>query len=108
MELFRGLSLEGFKEHALSVEPGDDSLRYLLSGTVLDRAGPGALLEMHAATVPLVATLALPCEDRIVLKLVEPAPHERVADLEFVIQEPERQGPVHRFDPERQPPELDR
>ena len=41
------------------------------------------------------------------LELVEPRTDQRVAAFDFVVQEAERQRPVHRLDPERQPAELD-
>ena len=42
------------------------------------------------------------------LELVEPSADQRIAALDLVVQEPERQLTVHGLDPEREPAELDR
>ena len=74
----------------------------------LDRLRAGALGEVHAVRVVLVATFAvLPGHSGVVLELIKPRADERVAALDLVVQEAEWQLPVHGLDPERQPAQLD-
>ena len=63
--------------------------------------------EVDAVGVVLVASLALPGHRRVVQELVEPGADQAVAALDLVIQERQRQRAVERFDPQRQPAELD-
>ena len=75
----------------------------------LDRLGAGLLLEVHPVRVVLVAALpVLPRHHRVVPELVEPRADEGIAALHLVVQEAEREGPIHGLDPERQATELDR
>ena len=82
--------------------------RQPLRDECLDRLGAGALREVHAVrVVPVAAFAVLPRHHRVVAELIEPRPDERVAALDLVVQETERQLPVHGLDPERQPAQFD-
>ena len=81
----------------------------LIVDECLDGRCAGTLLEMHAVRVVLVTALpVLPGHRRVVPELVEPGADEGIAALHLVVQEAEREGPVHRLDPEREAAELDR
>ena len=75
----------------------------------LDSLRAGAFLEVHAVRMVLVAALpVLPGHHRVVPELVEPRANQRIAALDLVVEEAERQGAVHRLDPERQAAKLHR
>src|SRR5262249_40188515 len=75
---------------------------------LLDRTRPSTLFVVHTSTVGLVSAFTLPGEDWIVLELIEPAAHQRIANLDLVVKKAEGQDPVHRLDPEGEASQLDR
>ena len=75
----------------------------------LERRAAGALGVVHAVrVVPVAAVAVLPGHHRVVPELIEPRAEQRVAALDLVVEEAERQRAVHGFDPQRQPAQLDR
>ena len=94
------------------VEPPQEAPKIGCQGVLhecLDRLRAGVLLEVDAVpVVPVAALPVLPRHRRVVAELVEPRADERVAALDLVVEEAERQVAVHRLNPERQPAELHR
>src|SRR5215471_1261134 len=81
--------------------------RQRVSEERLDGLGPGLLLEVHSVGVPLIAAFAvLPRHHWILLERVEPRADEAVAALDLVVEEREREVPIHRLDPERETAQL--
>ena len=62
---------------------------------------------MHKTLVSRVTTFALPGHDRIILKMVEPATHKCITDLNLMIEKPKGETRVHGLDPEGETAELD-
>ena len=72
-----------------------------------DGFGPCFLLEVNSVGVVLVATLARPRHHRVMQELVKPCSDQTVAAADFVVEKRQRQVAVERFDPQRQPAQLD-
>ena len=101
-----GLSQEGL----IALEPRLDQPPHLLLDAAITRTAVADLLPLEERLDPpgsfavlAVAALPLPRLERVVLDPIEPAAHERVADLDLVVEERERQTGIERGDPERDP-----
>ena len=97
-----------FREEGAAFQEALQVGRELLLDERLERRAAGALGEVHAVgVVPVAAVAVLPGHRRVVLELIEPRAEQRVAALDLVVEEAERQRAVHGFDPQRQPAQLD-
>src|SRR5579875_799046 len=69
----------------------------LLNHLLLD----SLVIKLFNSACPLVlATLALPGQQRIFAKSIEPGPHQRIADFDLVVKKREWQVTIHRLDPQ--------
>ena len=75
------------------------------SAALCQRPSPRRSGVMNSGVI-LVAAPTPPSEQRIVGHAINPAAHQRVADLKPMVEELEGQLPVHGLDPERQPGQL--
>lgn len=102
------------KQEPLALELAFNDLPHLLLDKPISRPPVSLLLAFQERLDPLgpgtflaVAALALPGRQRIVQHAVQPAADQRVADLDLVVEERERQFGVERFHPQRYTGKLD-